>query len=134
MLYRFLSADALPPDSFGSTKCPEVVIRQVGESVMQLWDIKNGNVMDSVADPRLLSCFDPNKSVYLYEPEGSLKGPHYAELSIPTMCSVSPDVRRYKEFSKNGAVKFYIPTWTLPELQAVRKFIADRSPKKNSFD
>ena len=38
----------------------------------------------------------------------------------------SPDVSRYKEFYKNGAVKLYMPTWTLPELQDVRKFAADR--------
>ncbi len=94
---------------------------------MQIWDIKHRYVMDSVADPRLLSRFDPEKSVYLYEPEGSLKGPHFGGLSIPTMCSVSPEESRYKEFRKDGAVMLYMPTWTLPELQAVRNFVADRN-------
>ena len=33
------------------------------------------------------------------------------------MCS--PDTSRYKEFAKRGAVKFYMPCWTLDELEAV---------------
>ena len=99
MLHRFLSGEPLSPDYFGSEAAPEVVIRQVGESEMEVWDIKGGKVMQYEGISRsLLQCFDPKKSIYLYEPGESNKGPLFAELSIPIMCSVSPDIRRYKEF------------------------------------
>jgi hypothetical protein len=115
MLHRFLSADTLPPDFSGSTSPPEVVIRQVATSIMQVWDIREGHVLfyDGISHG-LLSCFDPNKSVYLYELGRSLEEPFFEELSIPTMCSVSPNEIRYKEFHKNEAVKIYMPKWTLP--------------------
>ena len=131
MLHRFICGDSLGEDSYGSTDPPEVVIRQVGQSVMQLWDIKKGQVMACVDSTYLfLSCFDPKKSFYLYEPGKSKTGPHFEGLEIPTMCSVSPDERRYHEFQKDGAEMLYMPTWTLPELQAVRKFVFDRSPEQ----
>ena len=46
------------------------------------------------------------------------------------MCSVSPDAKRYKEFQKNGAVKLFMPPWTLPELQAVGEFVRKRNPNQ----
>ena len=117
MLHRFLSGEPLSPDSFGSTAAPEVVIRQVGESDMEVWDLKQGQVINYEGISRsLLSCFDPEKSLYLYEPGESRKEPYFSGLQIPTMCSVSPDRERYKEFEKNRAVKLYMPPWTLPEL------------------
>ena len=96
---------------------------------MQVWDIKRGHVLDCVnPSPRLLHCFDPEKSFYLYEPGRSREEPPYEELLIPIMCSVSPDDVRYKEFQKNDAVKVYMPTWTLNELQAVGEFLYKRNP------
>ena len=63
MFHRFLSGDSLSPDSFGSTAAPEVVIRQVGDSNMEVWDIKEGRVMNYEGISRtLLRCFDPKKS------------------------------------------------------------------------
>ena len=116
MLHCFLSDEPLSPDYFGSTAAPEVVVRQVGESVMQVWDIKNVQVVTyDGSSLELLQCFDPKKSLYLYEPGKSLEEPHFEGLSLPIMCSVSPDIRRYKEFEKNGALKFFMPLWTLPE-------------------
>jgi hypothetical protein len=131
MLYRYLSGDSFSPDSFGSTSAPEVVIRQIGDSKMEVWDLKQKSVLLYYGNNEgLISCFDPRKSLYLYEPGGSLNSPHYVGLSIPTVCSVSPDIRRYKEFGKNGGVKLYMPTWTLSELLAVRRFVADRDPEQ----
>ena len=130
MLHRFLTGEPLGPDSFGSTAAPEVVIRQVSNFGMEVWDLKQGKVMRCVNSPDFLLSFDPKKSLYLYEPEGSDKGPFFGGLAIPTMCSVSPDDSRYKEFQKNRAVKVYMPTWTLNELQAAGKFLKDRSPEQ----
>jgi hypothetical protein len=131
MLYRFLTANenSMLPDSFGRTNVPEVVLRKIGNNIIQIWNIQEGKVVVcSDHFHELLGSFDPKKSLYLYEPGSSLKGSHYEELSIPTMCSVSPDERRYKEFYKNGAAKLYMPSWTLPELQAIRNFAKERHP------
>ena len=131
MLHRFLSGEPLSPDYFGFTAAPEVVIRQVGESEMQVWDINQGKVMNCIKPSRLLlCCFDPKKSLYLYEPGKSSEEPHFEELSLPIMCSVSPGIRRYKEFEKNEALKFFMPPWTLPELLAVGEFVRKRSPNQ----
>ena len=123
MLHRFLSGEPLIvkiTDYFGSEAAPEVVIRQVGGKAMQYEGISRS----------LLQCFDPNKSIYLYGPGESNKGPLFAELSIPIMCSVSPDIRRYKEFEKYGVLKFFMPSWTLRELLAVGEFVRKRSPNQ----
>ena len=134
MLHRYFSGEPLSPDSEGTTAAPEVVIRQVGESVSEVWDIKQELVLYCVNSNSygVLSCFDPKKSIYLYEPEGSVHGPHYGPW-IPTVCTSPPEASTFKEFVKNGAVEIYMPTWTLPELQAVRTFIADRSPERMSL-
>lgn len=98
---------------------------------MQIWDIKRGRVMGYRRNSRsLLLCFDPEKSMYLYEPEDSLKQPYTEE--FPSMCSVPHDSWRIKDLYDHGsgAELVYMPTWTLPELQAVRNFVADRSPGK----
>ena len=66
---------------------------------MEVWDIKNGQVVTyGGSSLELLQCFDPKKSLYLYEPGKSLEEPYFKGLSLPIMCSVSPDIRRYKEF------------------------------------
>ena len=98
---------------------------------MEVWDLKEGQVIKYEGTSSLLiSCFDPEKSLYLYEPGESRKGPYFSGLEIPTMCSVSPDKERYKEFEKNRAVKLYVPPWTLPELLAVGEFVLRRSPNQ----
>jgi len=87
----------------------------------------------------ILECFNPMTSLYLVEPEKSLIEPHYYGLSIPTLETVSPDTRRYKEFTKNYAKKLYIPVWTLPEIKSLGKFIRDnelfsQNMKKEDYD
>lgn len=121
MLHRFLC----------DSDAPEVVIRQIGQSLMEVWDFKQGEVMEYEGSSlRLLRCFDPKKSFYLYEPEKSREEPHFGGLSIPTVCSVSPDDKRYKQFLKDGAVMLFMPTWALKELQAVRDYFHLRNPEQ----
>ena len=87
---------------------------------MEVWDLNRGEVLEYEGSSLgLLQCFDPRKSFYLYEPGRSFEEPHQDELSIPNISSASPDNRRFEVFCKNGAKKIYMPTWTLPELQAV---------------
>ena len=131
MLHRFICGYSLGEDVYGSTDPPEVVVRQLAQSHMEVWDLKGGEVLEYQGSSLgLLQCFDPKKTFYLYEPGKSKIEPHQEGLEIPTMCSGSPDKRRYKEFCKNGAVRLYMPTWTLPELQAIRKFVFDRNPEQ----
>jgi hypothetical protein len=57
------------------------------------------------------------------EPGKSVTEPHFEELRIPTLTTVSPQLARYKEFCKNGGVKLYMPVFTLPELLSVGKYL-----------
>lgn len=67
-------------------------------------------------DGSLLACFDPETSLYLYEPYQSRREPHIAGLNIPTFATVSPDTSRYSQFSKNGGLIYYMPVWELTDL------------------
>lgn len=61
-------------------------------------------------------------TLYLVEPSQDILGP----LNIPrlqTVITCSPDQRRYKEFTKLGAEKLYMPCWRLDELKVVAKEI-----------
>ena len=118
MIQRFLSGDELPLDTHASKSAPEIVIRQVGDIRFQLWDLNNARVMECRRSDGsgLLSCFDPSKLVYLFEPGASIKEPELQDFLIPTLYSCSPNDKRYKEFKKRGAIILYMPTWTLEEL------------------
>ena len=130
MLHRYVTGKPLSPDSEGSTAAPEVVFRQLGGGDVEVWDLKQGQVKACLGSiPHLLRCFDPKKSIYLYEPGGSRNEPHFGGLRIPTVCT-PPDTSICKKILNNGAVKLEMPTWTLPELQAVRTFFADRTPER----
>jgi len=122
----------LPPDHLGCTNSPKVVIRQVQDAfyvhfieTRQVQTFSPGNI-------NIFSCFDPDSSLYLYEPQALLKEPYYHELDLPILATVSPDDRRYKEFCKNSATKFYLPTWNLDDLLSIGKFM--RENKKPSQD
>lgn len=109
----------LPPDCYGSTAPPKIVIRQEGTSGMTIYDIANckaDRVSGNHAD--VLRCFDPETSLYLMEPGISVIEP-YLGIKIPTLTTVSPQLARYKEFCKNGGVKLYMPAFKLPELLAI---------------
>jgi len=117
----------LPPDKYGSCKPPKIVVRQMGTGKMTIFDIENRKAEaldDSLG--RVLECFDPKTSLYLMEPGMSKIEPHYEGLSLQTLSTVSPNISRYKEFCKNGAVKFYMPSYTLEELLAIGNFMLDR--------
>ena len=63
----------LPPDCYGSTTPPKIVIRQVGTAAMTIFDIANRKAERVDGCPgTLLDCFDPETSLYLMEPEVSM--------------------------------------------------------------
>lgn len=114
----------LPPDCFGSTTPPKIVIRQEGTASMTVFDIANRKADKIQGYPiTIFDCFDHKTTLYLMEPETSVKEPHIASLSVPTLVTASPLLARYKEFIKNGGDKFFMPAFTLPELLAIGEFL-----------
>ena len=95
----------LPPDCYGSTSPPKIVIRQEGTAAMTIFDIANRQAEIVIGCPkRLLGCFDPETSLYLMEPGISVAEPFIGGLLIPTLATVSPNPAQYKEFCKNGGI------------------------------
>jgi hypothetical protein len=122
----------LPPDCFENCKPPKIIIRQEGKSfsinVLQekvSFKLKNLDLDD-------LSFFDPEETLYLYEPDDLLAEPLYKH-PIPTLSTNSPDPRRYKEFVKNGATKLYMPCLKLEELKTIGKFLREQSDFPSSM-
>jgi hypothetical protein len=115
---------ALPPDCYGSTDPPSIVVRQMGARNMTIFDIANRKAVVVQGCPGdVLECFNPQTSLYLMEPESSVLEPHYAGLEIPTLTTVSPMLSRYKEFCKNGGIKLFMPTYELEELLAIAEYL-----------
>ena len=116
----------LPPDCYGSTTPPKIVIRQEGTSAMTIFDIANRQAERVNGCPgTLLDCFDPETSLYLMEPGKTMEEPFIESLRIPTLATVSPNPARYKEFCKNGGVAMYMPVFTLLELLAIGKYLLE---------
>ena len=51
------------------------------------------------------------RGVYLFEPLSVLTEPFFGNSVIQTIRMCYPDDRHYKEFMKNGAVQYYMPSW-----------------------
>ena len=126
-LARIMNPDLfgpLPPDSNGCTDAPKIVIRQV-DNAMTIYDIERRVAYESTTASReLLKCFDPNLTVYFYEPGGEKEQePFFSGLELPIFSTVSPNSKRYKEFTKNKAVKKYMPTYVCDELLAAGNYL-----------
>lgn len=128
-LARIMNPDLfgeLPPDYNGCTDSPKIVVRQDGVD-MTVYDIENRVAYKCVASKLLLECFDPKSTLYLYEP-GELKAePFFSGVKLPTLATVSPDSKRYKEFTKNGGLKMFMPTYTSDELSAAGDYLLKQS-------
>ena len=59
-------------------------------------------------------------TLYFYEPGTETKEPFLSEL--PTLATVSPNVKRYHEFRKE-VESIYMPTYTLDELRSAGKYL-----------
>ena len=111
----------LPPDHNGCTAAPKVVIRQVGLK-MTVYDIENrAAYLLPQASGSLLDCFNPSVTLYFYEPDLETKEPFLS--GLPTLATVSPNVKRYHQFRKKVVVSLYMPTYTLDELQSAGKYL-----------
>lgn len=120
----------LPPDhlSFRSdspTIVPDIVVRQIREEGIEVFDISNETVYE-VPDTKLIfrSLLTRNqklKSLYLMEPGASNNEPY--RLNIPTLITVSPNTSRYKEFLKHRAIPFYMPSYSEQELLTIGRYL-----------
>ena len=115
----------LPPDHRGSSDPPKIVIRQMGQKNMIIYDIEEKVAERISMNPNVFDCFDQYTSLYLMEPEVSKVEPTIGGLWLPTLLTASPLLDRYKEFCKNGGEKFYMPVFELKELQAIGKYLLD---------
>lgn len=119
--------DALPPDCYHSTESAQYVVRQFGEEYMAIYDLVH-QVAERIKglDYDLLNCFDPEKTVYMYEPMSSCTEPISCH-NIPTLVTTYPDTRGNKQFCKNGASPVYMPTYTLEELLTIGRHMRENS-------
>ena len=104
----------------------KVIVRQEGLDIYGVYLPKQEKVFQSAFPTPLiflLKSLDPDTSLYLFEPGSSKIEPFYLGHQIRTIATCSPDAVRYKEFCKNGALKYYMPCWTLAELKAVGNHI-----------
>ena len=82
---QLLQSEPLPPDSYGSTEPPEVVIRQVGDEDMFIYFIKAKKAFKIKSKRDIFDCFDPKTTIYFHEPEGSKKEPLWGRVYCSIM-------------------------------------------------
>eukprot|EP01124_Arcella_intermedia_P029574 TRINITY_DN6291_c0_g1_i1.p1 TRINITY_DN6291_c0_g1~~TRINITY_DN6291_c0_g1_i1.p1 ORF type:complete len:571 (-),score=72.83 TRINITY_DN6291_c0_g1_i1:50-1762(-) len=117
----------LPVDCYGLSTPPSVIIRQIADQKMLVYFVKEREVHRiNSTHMSIIECFAPKSSLYLFEPGKTKIEPHYEELSIPTLETVSPDIIRYKEFRKR-AMKLYIPVWSLDEIKSIGQVLRDNN-------
>jgi hypothetical protein len=136
-LARILNPDlgTLPPDMDGSCDPPEVIIREVCGKDIQIYFVKEKIAHSFKYDRGQLASFckmfDPKKSLYLFEPKRVYHEP--TETMMPTLATVSPDIRRYKEFQKRGASRIFLPTWSEQELLDAGKHMREVSKRTELY-
>ena len=118
MLYCLVNEEvSLGPDHPGKNSRPKVIIRQIGIEQLTLYFAQYDKAYSTEQVRNLIHHFKPDTALHLFEPRASLIEPYTTNVQMTLTCS--PDQRRYKEFAKSGAIKYYMPCWNLAELQVV---------------
>ena len=115
----------LPPDYRGRTDAPKVVIRQVDDK-MTIYDIeKRVAYQELPADLRILYYFDPEVTLYLFDPSTSKNMESYCDnFEYSTLATVSPDSSRHKYFVRNKRMlPLYMPIYERQELLDVGNYM-----------
>eukprot|EP01124_Arcella_intermedia_P004668 TRINITY_DN1264_c0_g1_i1.p1 TRINITY_DN1264_c0_g1~~TRINITY_DN1264_c0_g1_i1.p1 ORF type:complete len:571 (-),score=128.47 TRINITY_DN1264_c0_g1_i1:134-1786(-) len=120
----------LPPDCNGRKEPPQIVIRQIGGEEMEIYFLEARRV-ERIAPVNtiVLNCFDFSTTLYLMEPGRDAVEPCYSNHAIPTLTTVVPELRHYKEFSKTGK-RIYMPRWELEDLEAVGRYAREACPER----
>lgn len=108
---RFINPEAfedpIPLDSYQSTDPPQIIIRQIGNYMIDIFDLVSHTAFSfEIADqPKILKRFHELSGAYsvvhFYEPGPCETEPYTCALD--TLMTVSTDAKCYKEFVKNGA-------------------------------
>jgi hypothetical protein len=102
---------------------------------MLCYFLDDGSVEEVSENIRLLKFFNPETSLYLFEPGTQKdKEPYFEELDIATLATVSPDRRRYKEFCKNRGIKMYMPVWTKDDLITAGQYLLKNKDVPNQLE
>ena len=105
----------------------KLIVRQIAESLMEFIFPQCGKVFYTLNVKVGLGLLEhdiqQDLALLLIEPEAVFIEPRFSGVQTIIMCS--PDRRRYKEFCKNGAAKYYMPVWKLDELQLVAAHIRE---------
>eukprot|EP01035_Chromulina_nebulosa_P037541 gene37541-50678_t len=72
---------------------------------------------------RVLWCFDPATTLYLFEPGESTIEPSWESTRMSILATCDPDRSRYKEFCKNGAEQIHMPLFMEDELLTIGRHI-----------
>ena len=107
----------LPPNEHGQTDPPNLIVRQVGNELMEIYDLMNMKAYKMHSDVLVFDSFDPLTDEYWYEPMNSLVEPY--QVFLPTFTTVPPNELCCKEFVKNGGIKVYMPAYTEGQLFAI---------------
>ena len=70
----------------------------------------------------------PERSVYLFDPDENES--HPLESDVFTIVATSPQVKHYKALRKDGGRRFYVPCWSLEELQGLKLDLAPEELEK----
>ena len=125
----------LGPGCHGNIQSPTVEVRQTAKDTMTYYFPQTELAYDThQVNPIILTRLDPFATLYLFEPAGALIHPFFASFSGKIIVTCSPDERRYKEFKENGAVKYYMPGWTLEELQLAGAYMHTKCQGKLEVD
>lgn len=98
---------------------PEVIVRQIGQSSFSVYFLQDRIAHEIYScSIGVLKCFDPTTTVYFFEPDSSHGIEPYL-VELPTFCTCSPELTRYKEFCKHGGHDLYMPLFTEDELVTI---------------
>lgn len=121
--------DELPPDCFGSTKAPTVIIRQLGKTKLSFlliqdnlaFDITNFSSMNLV---NILDCFDVKNTLFWYEPgeEDSVEF-SFEGIKTPTLATITKN-ENLKKIIKNEGKMTLMPGYSKDELDSIIEFLA----------
>ena len=119
---QFQDIGAAPPTrriQFGSASPPKVVIRHFPGTNQFYVLFLEECVAHKVSSVEVLWCFDPATTLYFFEPGGTATiEPHFENLALPTLATMSPNIAGYKQFRKDAAT-MYCPVYTKEELLAI---------------
>ena len=122
VMYRLVNENMVSGDKVP----PLVIVRQLGEQRMTFYFPKSlcAYVTSFLEGMKLLLQLKPSVSLYLFEPGNSLIEP--VMCGVQTILTFSSNQTRYHKLSRDSGIKYYMPCWTLPELQLVAAHVAQK--------